>query len=202
MKSVFSPDVQSKDIESRIISALERISEAFRILLWGESSKTQLSPIQIQILIFLYFHEADKRKVTYISEEFSLSKATVSDSVNTLVRKKLVTKLKDKTDNRACILKLTSRGSKLADKLSLFANRLKEPVKGMSVTEKEELYSGLIKIIRNLLDAGIITVHRMCYSCRFYEIRENTGSYCNLLKMSLEKSAIRIDCPDHEPKAA
>ena len=53
-KSSFHLTEQNQKIESRIVVALERISEAFRVLLWNESKENSLSPIQIQILIFIY----------------------------------------------------------------------------------------------------------------------------------------------------
>ena len=55
-KSSFHLTEQNQKIESRIVVALERISESFRVLLWNESKENSLSPIQIQILIFIYFH--------------------------------------------------------------------------------------------------------------------------------------------------
>ena len=55
MKSSFDLKRQSTKIESKIVVALERISEAFRVLLWNESKENSLSPIQIQLLIFFTF---------------------------------------------------------------------------------------------------------------------------------------------------
>jgi len=61
--SAFNLNGQNQKIESRIVVALERISEAFRVLLWNESKENALSPIQIQILIFVYFHSSEKCKI-------------------------------------------------------------------------------------------------------------------------------------------
>jgi hypothetical protein len=52
-KSSFDLEHQNSKIESKIVASLERISEAFRVLLWNESKENSLSPIQIQILIFI-----------------------------------------------------------------------------------------------------------------------------------------------------
>jgi hypothetical protein len=60
--SSFNLNEQNQKIESRIVVALERISEAFRVLLWNESKENSLSPIQIQILIFIYFHSLENAK--------------------------------------------------------------------------------------------------------------------------------------------
>ena len=87
--SSFHLTEQNQKIESRIVVALERISEAFRVLLWNESKENSLSPIQIQILIFIYFHSTEKCKVGYLADEFNMTKATISDSVKVLLSKEL-----------------------------------------------------------------------------------------------------------------
>jgi hypothetical protein len=51
-KSPFDLKHQNENTDSRIIAAMERISQAYRVLLWNESKELSLSPIQIQILIF------------------------------------------------------------------------------------------------------------------------------------------------------
>ncbi|MEO6831625.1 MAG: MarR family transcriptional regulator, partial [Chitinophagaceae bacterium] len=61
-KSAFDLSQQNRSIDSKIVVSLERISQAFRVLLWKESKEFSLSPIQIQVLIFLLHHSDEKRK--------------------------------------------------------------------------------------------------------------------------------------------
>ena len=91
-KSVFDLDHQNSSIESKIVASLERVSEAFRVLLWNESKHFSLSPIQVQVLIFLLNHSSQKRKVSYIADEFNMTKATISDTIKTLEQKSLISK--------------------------------------------------------------------------------------------------------------
>src|SRR5690554_5951150 len=116
--SSFHLTEQNQKIESRIVVALERISEAFRVLLWNESKENSLSPIQIQILIFIYFHSTEKCKVGYLADEFNMTKATISDSVKVLLSKELLTKETDPIDTRSFSLLLTNEGKKIAKKAS------------------------------------------------------------------------------------
>src|SRR5690606_17262000 len=83
---------QPQNISSRIVASLERIAQSFRVLLWQESKTHGLTAIQIQVLIFLLFHSGDKRKVSYLADEFNLTKATISDTIKTLEQKALITK--------------------------------------------------------------------------------------------------------------
>lgn len=197
MKSPFDLSKQNKKTESKIVVALERISEAFRVLLWNESKETALSPIQIQILIFLLFHAKDKCKVSYLAQEFNMTKATISDSIKLLLQKGLVEKLDDDNDTRSYIIGLTNAGKKTAESSSHFAFAIEKPIAGFSEEQKEVMLTGLLKLIHELNKAGVITIQRMCSTCVNYR-GENGTHYCQLLQMKLEAQNLRVDCPEHE----
>jgi DNA-binding MarR family transcriptional regulator len=188
---------QNQKIESRIVVALERISEAFRVLLWNESKENSLSPIQIQILIFIYFHSTEKCKVGYLADEFNMTKATISDSVKVLLSKELVTKETDPIDTRSFSLKLTNEGKKIAKKASLFASSIEQPIEKLTQEQKTIMLNGLLKLIYDLNKSGIITIQRMCFTCSNYQL-DNGIHYCKLLKSKLVENELRVDCPEHE----
>lgn len=195
--SSFNLNGQNQRIESRIVVALERISEAFRVLLWNESKENALSPIQIQILIFLRFHSSEKCKVSYLADEFNMTKATISDSVRVLLAKKLVTKETDPSDTRSYSIFLTAEGQEIAEKVSFFASSIERPVEKLTEGQKTVMLNGLLKLIHELNRAGIITIQRMCATCSNYEL-DNGIHYCKLLKTPLAESELRVDCPEHE----
>ncbi len=196
-KPSFHLNEQNQNIESRIVVALERISEAFRVLLWIESKENSLSPIQIQILIFIQFHSVEKCKVGYLADEFNMTKATISDSVKVLLAKSLVTKETDPIDTRSYTLSLTEEGKKVAKKVSFFASSIEQPLEKLTQEQKATILNGLLNLIYDLNKSGIITIQRMCFTCSFYKV-ETGIHYCNLLKMKLAESEIRVDCPEHE----
>ncbi|RXQ96569.1 MarR family transcriptional regulator [Ancylomarina salipaludis] len=197
MKSSFDLDQQNKNTESKIVVALERISEAFRVLLWDESKNNSLSPIQIQLLIFLLFHSQKKCKVSYLADEFNMTKATISDSVRVLLSKELVIKEKDLVDTRSYTLSLTPKGKQIAEKASFFASSIENPISKLTEEQKTVILNGLLKMIFDLNKAGIITIQRMCFTCSYY--KEDTGThYCNLLNTKLAEAEIRVDCPEHK----
>ncbi len=194
--SSFNLGEQNQKIESRIVVALERVSEAFRVLLWNESKENSLSPIQIQILIFIHFHSLEKCKVGYLADEFNMTKATISDSVKILLSKELVAKETDPLDTRSYSLTLTKEGKKVAKKASFFASSIEQPIDKLTEDQKAIMLKGLLTLIYDLNKSGIITTQRMCFNCSFYKA-ENGMHYCNLLKTKLAESEIRIDCPEH-----
>jgi DNA-binding MarR family transcriptional regulator len=198
--SAFDVERQNKDVESRIVAALERISEAFRVLLWKESKETALSPIQIQTLIFLLYHPAEQGTVSYLAAEFNLTKATISDSVNVLTRKGLTRKIPGATDARSFTLALTPEGEKLARRAASFALAIEAPLRALDAARKEALLAGLLELIEALHRQGVITLQRMCFTCRYYAKTEQ-GHYCQLLRMPLNNDELRLDCPEHAPLA-
>jgi DNA-binding MarR family transcriptional regulator len=195
--SVFNLNKQNQKVESRIVVALERISEAFRVLLWNESKENSLSPIQIQILIFVYFHSQEKCKVGYLADEFNMTKATISDSVKVLLAKDLVAKETDPIDTRSYSLSLTTEGKKIAKKASFFASSIEQPLEKLTEEQKTIMLNGLLKLIYDLNKSGIITIQRMCFTCSNYQL-DNGVHYCKLLKSRLAVSELRVDCPEHE----
>lgn len=195
--SSFNPEKQENKIESKIVVALERISEAFRVLLWNESKENALSPIQIQILIFLLFHSGEKCKISYLAEEFNMTKATISDSVKALLQKNLVIKVQDEIDTRSYTILLTAEGKEVARNASSFASAIEQPISRFSPEQKENMLDGLLKLIYELNRNGVITIQRMCFSCTNYSSRNGTH-YCRLLQTKLADTELRVDCPEHE----
>lgn len=195
--SSFNLNEQNQKTESRIVVALERISEAFRVLLWNESKENSLSPIQIQIMIFVYFHSQEKCKVGYLADEFNMTKATISDSVKILLSKDLVAKETDPLDTRSYSLSLTTEGKKIAQKVSFFASSIEQPLENLTEEHKTIMLNGLLKLIFDLNKSGIITIQRMCFTCSNYQVDKGIH-YCKLLKSQLAESELRVDCPEHE----
>lgn len=196
MQSPFDLRRQQNKTESKIVVALERIAEAFRALLWNESKEHALSPIQIQLLIFLLFHSQEKCTVSYLAQEFNMTKATISDSMKLLLQKGLITKHTDPADTRSHTISLSTAGKRIAEKSSGFALAIEKPVSSLTAEQKAIMLSGLLSLIYQLNRAGIITVQRMCLTCSNYR-HENGEHYCKLLQAQLQADELRIDCADY-----
>jgi DNA-binding MarR family transcriptional regulator len=201
-KSDFDLTHQSRSIESKIVASLERVAQAFRVLLWQESKEFSLSPIQVQVLIFLLYHSREKRKVSYLAGEFNMTKATISDTVKTLEQKNLITKEYEAHDTRSYIIHLTKKGKEIAGKTSFFAKEIQTPVGKLHPDDKENLLSSLLGIIRHLNRSEVITIQRMCMTCAHYQPSgKGQKHFCTLLNQDLHAADLRIDCPEHKMKA-
>ncbi len=193
----FDPLYQAGSPAAKIVVALERISQAFRVLLWQQGGPEGLSPIQVQMLLFIRFHVPRYCTVSYLAREFGLTKATVSDSVKVLFAKGLVARQVLAEDARSRVLSLTEAGRDLADKAAGFASPLSGPLGKLSQAQQVALLEQLLTLIRQLSITGIIQAPRMCFSCRFHS-HQAGRHHCGLLGQELVPAQLRVDCPEHQ----
>ena len=198
-ESTFNPEQQEKDISSKIVAGLERVSEVFKKLLWEKAKLIGLSPIQIQILIFITFHKRDLCNVSHLAKEFNVTKPTISDAIRVLHKKELIIKDYSSSDNRSYTIILSEKGKEIVNETQGFSNPLKNQVDNFEQQEKESLFETLSTLIHKLNKNGILSVQRTCYGCKFYQ-KNDTSHFCNLLNTQLHTTEIRLDCSDFEIK--
>ena len=197
-KSVFDPELQQLDLSSKMVSGLERVSQAFKVLLWDKAKELGLSPIQIQLLIFCAHHKSGLRNVSTLAREFNVTKPTISDAVKALYSKKLIQKEYSDTDNRSYTIVLSEAGKVIVRNTENFADPILESLLNISENEKTTFFQVLSRLLFQLSRKGVLSVQRTCYSCRFYQKGEE-DHYCNLLQKALTTNEIRIDCEDYNP---
>ncbi|OUJ70850.1 MarR family winged helix-turn-helix transcriptional regulator [Hymenobacter crusticola] len=196
--SPFDPFQQNNppDLDSKIVASLERLTGVFRHLLWQEATHCGLSPLQLQVVVFLRFHPLGQCTVSTLAREYHVSRATISDAVKTLTQKLLISRRTDPADLRSHFLQLTPEGERLADQAGRFAEPLHPPVASLPARQKMSVYLGLLTLLHQLQQAGTIPVQRMCFSCRHYG-RQPGQHFCHLLNIPLEGLQLRLDCPEH-----
>ena len=197
-KTIFNTTYQN-DTSNKVVVGLERISEAFKVLLWEHAKVVGLSPIQIQIILFVAHHKLDMCTVSYLAQEFNVTKPTISDAVKVLLKKELIQKKTVSTDNRSYAIALTQKGNALLPQIEDFALPIKNQLDHIDATEVKQLYYSITKLIHGLNKSGVLSIQRNCHSCAFYE-KNAEGHYCNFLKHPLENHEIRLDCPEYEAK--
>lgn len=198
-KSSFNIEFQQHSVTSKIVVGLERISEVFKVLLWEHAKTIGLSPIQIQILIFINYHKKDLCNVSHLAMEFNITKPTVSDAIKVLNKKGYVTKKYSSHDSRTYSILLTDLGKKIVVSTENFADPLVNQLNTIGEADLENLLKSLSKLIYQLNNSGILTVQRTCYACKFYDKSEGRD-YCTLMEKELLTSDIRLDCPEYEQK--
>jgi DNA-binding MarR family transcriptional regulator len=201
VKSIFNQKYQHSDLDSKLVLALERISHVFRVLLWEQTRKYNLSPIQTQILIYIFHQPEFDRNITTLAQRLNITKATVSDAVKSLQKKKLITKVTDKEDNRYFYLALTQKGKEVVRRVESWGDKVKRNFENFSEEDKIHLYGNLLKLLIGFEDSGIINKNRICFTCRHFEVKRKKNNelyYCQLLNLPLKIKELRVDCPEHE----
>ncbi|CAL1521334.1 MarR family winged helix-turn-helix transcriptional regulator [Chitinophaga sp. MM2321] len=194
--STFSPAQQAEHTSSKVVVALERLSEAFRVLLWQEATQYGLSPIQIQVLTFLLHYPEEKRTVTSLASHFNMTKATISDAVKSLEQKQYLVRKPSTKDTRSHFLQLLKEGRTVAKKVEHFALPLLETVEMAPAKEQAALLEQLMQLIYQLNQQAVITTQHMCFNCQHYTVKK--GHYCTLFKLPMKQADLRVDCPVFE----
>lgn len=176
---------------------MERLSQVFRILLWEKAKIHQLSPIQIQLLIFIRHHAEDKTTVSYLAKEFNITKPTISDAIKVLDQKKLIKKISADTDSRSYTIQLTAAGKKVVAETEDFPNPLTKIISSTTKANKLLLWENISIFIQQLNKLEVISVQRTCFNCKHYSIKSKTP-FCNLLEQKLKMEDIRIDCEEFQ----
>lgn len=198
--SIFNPNHQTEDLSSKIVSGLERISEVFKVLLWEKAKQVGLSPIQIQVLIFIAYHKQELCNVSHLAKEFNVTKPTISDAVKILDKKQLILKDYSSSDSRSYSIHLSQLGQQTVSETYDFANPLKQQVDKFKQEELEDIFKTLSELIFKLNQNGTLTVQRTCFACKYYQ-KQGTSDYCGLLEEELLNKDIRLDCPEFEEKS-
>jgi len=187
-----------QSIEHKITACFERISQALRLLVQDVSQKENISPLQARIILFLYTHSSDKCRVSILSGELNMTAATISDAVKALSRKKFLLKTTDQKDKRIYYLNLSASGKKLAQRIINWQNALHREIAQFSPEQKETVLVFFMKLIASLQEKGIINLHKMCFSCRFFLDNAHPGTskphHCQLTNKAIGNGELNVDC--------
>lgn len=185
-----------------LAAGLERLSEALRVQLWDAAKQLGLTPTQVQILIRLAADPPEWRRVGALARRLDVTHPTISDGVATLIRKGLVER---EADGRRAPLALTSRGRSVAVTAGGWSAPLRERLARLDPDDKEAALRLVFDLIAGLQEDGVITVTRMCATCRFFRPEahpaESRPHHCALLDIPLADDELRLDCPEHQPAA-
>jgi DNA-binding MarR family transcriptional regulator len=191
-------DGAADPLDRRLTAALERLSHAQRMARVDAAYRLGLSPTQLAVLQLLAAAPPGRRTAAELATELEVTAPTMSGTVAALRRKDLVTE--ELGVGRRRPLRLTRKGAMLVRRADRALEPLRSAVSALSQREQGELLEAALRLIAALQRAGIVTVARMCTTCRFFDDARPVPR-CRLLQVELPPEALRVDCPDHEPAA-
>ncbi|SFF03098.1 DNA-binding transcriptional regulator, MarR family [Chitinophaga sp. CF118] len=193
----FSPEQLLTNIDARLLLSLQRLSDMLKAMQWEQARMLGITPLQLQILLFVGYHPPVVNKAASIASELQVSRPTISDAVGSLVSKGLLEMHADKRDRRSYSLVLTGTGMQLMKQASEYMGQLKDLLDKKPEQEKNNLYHSVYSIITGLLTADKGGVQRMCFNCAHYNGNKKRQHECLFLKKSLLSAELQLDCSYH-----
>ncbi|MGZ9719350.1 MarR family winged helix-turn-helix transcriptional regulator [Rhizobium miluonense] len=188
-------------IDYRIREGLARIAMAMRLDDWNKAKGMGLNPTQLAILSLLLGREAGLG-VKDIAAHLGVSQPTATDSINALERKGYLEKQPGQSDRRAVIVALTAEGLAAARVEDSEPGLAEQALKALDGGEQEALLLTLVKMIRQLQEAGEIPVQRMCVTCRYFAPFMHADAarphHCHFVNAPFGQRELRVDCRDHQ----
>jgi DNA-binding MarR family transcriptional regulator len=192
------PQLPQESLPQRVVIGLNKIGMALKSHAWQDAVPHGLTPTQGQILTLL--RSRGSVRLSTIASELGVTAATTSEAVTTLVEKGFVQKKRAADDGRAIALALTATGRRIAEKTAGWSDFMMEAVSELSEMEQQVFLRGLIKMIRKLQEQRLISVARMCVSCRYFEpdVYDDPEQphHCAFVDAAFGDRQLQVDCPD------
>lgn len=186
-------------LNEKVLTGLAKIGQALRSVEQKRSFDERLSPTQAQVLVLM---TQGASMPSEIARRLAVSRASLSDSLSSLVDKGLIRKRVDPQDSRFTILELTAKGKKRSLSIAKWPEDLMQSVNELTEFEKAGLLRTLSKFIIEMQERGLISVPAMCASCKFFRPNAHPGSaephHCDYVNASFADKDLRLDCNEYE----
>ncbi len=193
-------------LDFKLLESLERVSRVFKAALWAEAKREGMSPLQVQILLYLHDNPRRPGGVSRLSREFGVTQATISDAVRSLAEKEFLVKIVRPEDRRLKQLKLSLKGHRLAIRTRQRRGLLEARMAGFPIDRKEATLRFLLEFLHQLQKEGLLTEMRLCLSCGNFEPRPDPGPgeafYCALTQTPLTITDVNFNCSEFLPRRA
>ncbi len=178
-------------IEEKIIFLLEKICQAYKNNLWQIAYREGLTPTQMEILQIVLSYP--KANISHIAKELGISKPTVSQAVNTLIKKGMLIHNFDPLDKRKKILNLTSKARKFLKRIRKLNDCLLNCINQIDPDQQNYLYKILLIIIKEMHEKGIFKLIRFCPFCA--NRISDSQSICIITNRPVSPENFRPNCP-------
>ncbi|GAB4436596.1 MAG: hypothetical protein OHK0011_19720 [Turneriella sp.] len=188
-------ELEKAILEQSTVAYLDRISRARRRLENVVSHAHGLTPLQLQILIFLRHSPRLSVSVSFLADELEVSEATMSDSLRSLEQKNFVEKVASAHDRRVRELMISAEGANLADECE---QELRLPLETLPTADLKALSRILHTWVAELFRRGTLHHARICQTCIYFSpAGPGEIGRCDLLKAQLTPASLKSDCPEH-----
>ncbi len=192
----------SRPLPARIADGLTRVAAAMRSDEWQTAEAGGLTPTQMYVLRFVAGRDPVGVRVKEIAADLGVSQPTATDAIAALERKGHVHRAASQADRRAVTVTIAASGLALLHQAADAPGATVAAVAGLGAAEQEALLISLVKVIRNLQEAGAIPIQRMCATCRYFRPHVHDDAamphHCAFVDAAFGPRDLRVDCREHE----
>jgi len=191
--------MENNDIDLGIFNSLRKVSQIIRIILWDIYKETSLSPIQIQFINYINGKKNQLATVSEIAAEFDLKKATVTESINNLVKKEIITKIRSDKDKRVLFLKLTEKSVSIMTSLNKRKSMFLTNINNIDPELKKKSHIFLTQLLRQFYLDNVLQKAVICPTCTNYTDLDGFEDMylCKKTNTQRSKSEVEWDCEGH-----
>ncbi|MDW8326509.1 MAG: MarR family winged helix-turn-helix transcriptional regulator [Anaerolineales bacterium] len=202
--SPFDPRRRNETLAGAITIAFYRISQAIGHLLRIRGETAQLSPAQIQALLFLQYARPGVCTIGGLAERLAATYATASGVADALEDKGLVKRKPLPEDRRIITLALTAKGRREAAELEDVLDEIEAAIGALPQADQRALLRATQAIVRKLQQAGHVKVYEMCWGCQFFRRDAHPDDprgphHCAFVDAPLPEPNTYLECPDFVP---
>ena len=182
---------------NQIYGYIERLGNLLRTDSRRDVAEYGLQPIHLEVLHYLSLCNRYSDTPMGVTDYLRQTKGTVSQTLNVLEKKGLLSKHPDSSDKRMTHLKVSSAGKKLLQASipsSLFVNACEQ------LTEQSQTQT--VKVLQELLQAiqqsNNMKSFGVCHTCRYNNQKKDNRYFCELTKEALSNEDVHLICREHE----
>lgn len=186
---------------NEIYDVVERLSELLRVDSRQSGAKHGLQPVQIEVLHYLSVCNKYSDMPKAVTEYLGQTKGTVSQTLNVLDKKGLLSKRADADDKRVFHLKLTKQGKSLIKKIiptPMFENACA----ALTKQAQSEISDSLKQLLTTLLQSNKMKSFGLCRTCHYNNRVKNNEYFCNLVEQPLSVTETGLICREHRVKGS
>ena len=180
---------------------IERLAVILRAELRALASVHDLKLVQLEAL--RYLAEANRFSDTPagVAEGLGLTRGTVSQTLRTLEKKGLITKIPDERDGRVVHCRLSATGQTLVDQ-SWPSGLLSSAIGTWPREKVAETFQKVDVLLRAVQEGNGMRTFGVCHTCRNFETEGDKSFRCSLFEESLTPVEMMLRCREHEPPDA
>ncbi len=187
-----------RNINSNIISGIEKIMQIMKTLLWDIAKKKGISPLQVQMMEHINQQKNGISTITGISREFGLKKSTVSESVKNLEAKGFIGRKQSDRDARIFYIMLTAEGENIIRSFSSCFSVFEDELSRIDIDKRKIVSLFLMELVRLFHKHGFIQTAKMCSNCSNFQPNCRKSSekphFCSYAKIYMGDEELHFNC--------